>query len=169
MQNYTNSVSQCKKCFRLCVLHSSSFLFCCCKGVMFFSDCVFRSWIRFNILFEIWCVKISSLFKNLRVSKGKRCRRRKNVMHLYSQYSFQSKKSYKRYVQKPSVNQNNDILCHGIVFFSKRYQSRTSQQCCYGISGGVVACKRLSSFIELRSLIYARNFTEYRNAKIYLP
>ena len=35
MQNYTNSVPQCKKCFRLCVLHPSSFLFVVAKKLCF--------------------------------------------------------------------------------------------------------------------------------------
>ena len=60
--------------------------------------------------------------KSLPFSKTYECQKAKvpssqKCNALIQSVFFSKQKSYKRYVQKPSVNQNNDILCHGIVFF----------------------------------------------------
>ena len=58
------------------------------------------------------------------------------------------------------------MISYGMVLssFSKRYQSWTSQQCCYGIVEELLHVKDYHLLLS-PALIYARNFTEYRNAK----
>ena len=87
-------------------------------------------WIKLNILFEIWCVKISSPFMKHEDFKGKRCRRCTNSTYLH----WLICKKYVSMVctETNYVNKSNAVFCRGrwYCIFSKRYQSRTSQQCC---------------------------------------
>jgi len=69
-------------------------------------------------------------------------------------------------VQKLSVNQNNDILWHGIVFFFLGgINHEQVNNVVVSWSGGVVAWERLSSFIGLRSNLRTKFHRIYRNAK----
>ena len=69
-------------------------------------------------------------------------------------------------MQKLSVNQNNDILCHGIVFFFQEVSiTNKSTMLLWYKWRSCIACKRLSSFIELRSNLRTKFHRIYRNAK----
>ena len=116
MQNYTNSVPQCKKCFRLCVLHPSSFLFVVAKELCFSQIACFVRELGLTYYLKYGALKSLPFSKTYECQKAKVPSSQKCNALIQSVF-FSKQKSYKRYVQKPSVNQNNDILCHGIVFF----------------------------------------------------
>ena len=119
-------------------------------------------WIKLNILFEIWCVKISSPFMKHEDFKGKRCRRCTNSTYLH----WLICKKYVSMVctETNYVNKSNAVFCRGMVLYFFQEVSITNKSTMLRW----VACKRLSSFYWASTLIYTRNFTEYKNAN-HLP